>query len=178
MDRPQVTELLVNGESRSVQLRSGTTLLEVLRHQLRLKGAKEACGRGECGACTVLIEGMPVLACLTLAMRVRGSVTTVEGLSQEIADLRAAFADSGGFQCGYCTSGHLVHAAAILRAGLPADRVQAEQLVRHQLSGNICRCTGYTGIVEAVLTTAEYRRASSEKVRAADDLYRGPRSRN
>ncbi len=134
------------------------TLLAVLRGTLNLKGAKEACGRGECGSCTVLIDGVPVMACLTLAARVRGEVTTVEGLTEEFEDLREAFADLGGFQCGFCTSGQLVRAAALLRAGLPATRAEAERVIRYEMSGNICRCTGYNGIVDAIWATAEKRR--------------------
>lgn len=154
--------LRVNGASQDLDLPVGTTLLSALRSGLALKGAKEACGRGECGACTVLVDGVPVMACLTLAARVRGEVTTVEGLTEEFRDLREAFADLGGFQCGFCTSGQLVRAAALLRAGLPANRVEAEPLIRYEMSGNICRCTGYNGIIDAIWETAEKRRAIRE----------------
>ncbi|HUC63681.1 MAG TPA: (2Fe-2S)-binding protein [Alphaproteobacteria bacterium] len=152
--------LTVNGALRELEAAPGATLLEVLRGPLGLTGAKGACGRGECGACTVLVDGTPVLACLSLAQRTRGAVTTVEGLASECADLREAFADLGGFQCGYCTSGQIVRAAALLRAGLPAEDAAAESLVRYEMSGNICRCTGYNGIVDAVLRTAARRRAA------------------
>jgi aerobic-type carbon monoxide dehydrogenase small subunit (CoxS/CutS family) len=144
----------------------GSSLLAVLRKSLALTGAKEACGQGECGACTVLVDGTPVLACITLAARVRGEVTTVEGLAEEFADLRVAFADLGGFQCGYCTSGQIVHAAALLRAGLPADPVEAERFTRHRMSGNICRCTGYNGIIQAILLVSA-RRASIPREKAS-----------
>jgi aerobic-type carbon monoxide dehydrogenase small subunit (CoxS/CutS family) len=121
-------------------------LLDVLRERLGLTGAKEGCGRGECGACTVLLDGEPVLACLTLAARVRGEVETVEGLAEEAGALRAAFADHGAFQCGFCTPGQIVRGVSLLRAGLPDDDLE----LRRAMSGNICRCTGYTGIVDAL----------------------------
>ena len=150
----------VNGERRVHAVDPDTTLLSVLRDLLALTGAKEACGRGECGACTVLIGGRPVAACLTLARRVRDEVTTVEGLGEDWQDLREAFADHGGFQCGFCTSGQLVHAAAILLKGLPSDPSAAEAAIRHQLSGNICRCTGYVGIVDSILAVVSSRSAN------------------
>lgn len=153
-----MAELRVNGVSQSYDAPLGATLLSVLRTSMDLKGAKEACGRGECGACTVLVDGVPVMACLTLAARVRGEVTTVEGLAEEFRDLREAFADLGGFQCGFCTSGQIVRAAALLRGGLPATREEAERVIRYEMSGNICRCTGYNGIVDAIWATAEKRR--------------------
>jgi aerobic-type carbon monoxide dehydrogenase small subunit (CoxS/CutS family) len=155
-----VIRLSVNGRSQDVSVTPDASLLEVIRAQLGLLGAKQACGRGECGACTVLLDGVPVMACITLAARVRGEVTTIEGLGSEIDDLRLAFAKSGGFQCGFCTSGQIVRAAALLRTGIAAGE-GAESHVRHQMSGNICRCTGYTGIVDAILTTAAARRAKS-----------------
>ncbi|WP_395709566.1 (2Fe-2S)-binding protein [Reyranella sp.] len=154
--------LRVNGAPQDLDLPVGATLLSALRSGLGLKGAKEACGRGECGACTVLVDGVPVMACLTLAVRVRGEVTTVEGLTEEFRDLREAFADLGGFQCGFCTSGQLVRAAALLRAGLPATRTEAEPLIRYEMSGNICRCTGYNGIIDAIWATSEKRRTARE----------------
>lgn len=153
-----VLNLKVNGQLASVDAAPGSTLLSVLRGRLNLKGAKEACGRGECGACTVMVDGVPVMACLTLAARVRGEVTTVEGLADEFRDLRESFADHGGFQCGFCTSGQLVRAAALLRAGLPPTRAEAEAVIRFEMSGNICRCTGYNGIVDAIWATVEKRR--------------------
>ena len=145
--------LRVNGQDVDVDVAPGDSLLHVLRDRLRLTGAKEACGRGECGACTVLVDGTPVMACVTLAMLVRGEVTTIEGLADEARDLREAFADAGAFQCGYCTPGQIVRATALLRQGMPVG----EQAVRFEMSGNICRCTGYTQIVDAVLSTARRR---------------------
>jgi aerobic-type carbon monoxide dehydrogenase small subunit (CoxS/CutS family) len=151
--------LKVNGVAHALDAAPGLTLLDALRGRLGMTGAKEACGRGECGACTVLVDGTPVLSCLLLAVRMRGEVTTVEGLEQECRDLREAFADTLGFQCGFCTPGQIVRAAALLRAGLPEDRAEAERAVRYEMSGNICRCTGYNGIVDAILRVAAERRA-------------------
>ena len=130
-----------------MEIGAGETLLDVLRDRLRLTGAKEACGRGECGACTVLIDGVPVFSCVTLAALVNGEVTTVEGLAEDARDLREAFADHGAFQCGFCTPGQIVRGAALIRTGEPAS----EAKIREQMSGNVCRCTGYTQIVDAVL---------------------------
>ncbi len=148
--------LRVNGRPVEVTYEPGESLLHVLRDRLRLTGAKEACGRGECGACTVLIDGMPVMSCVTLAAVARGEVTTIEGLRDEARDLREAFADRGAFQCGYCTPGQIVRAAALVREQGPAD----ERTVRVQMSGNICRCTGYTQIVDAVLGVWQQRSAA------------------
>lgn len=156
----QKIRVKVNGATHELNVPPGLTLLELLRSRLALLGAKEACGRGECGACTVLVDGTPMLACLSLAVRTRGEVTTIEGLAHEFRDLREAFADTGGFQCGFCTPGQIVRGAALLRAGLPEDRAEAERFVRYEISGNICRCTGYNGIVDAILRVAEERRRS------------------
>ena len=137
----------------------GIRLIDVLRDELGLTGTKEACGRGECGACTVLIDGRPVLSCILFAETVNGAVTTIEGLAADNTDLREAFADCGAFQCGFCTPGQIVRAAALLKEGWPAASAEHERFVRHRLSGNICRCTGYSGIVEAVLKTKAARAA-------------------
>lgn len=135
----------------------GVRLIDILRGQLGLTGTKESCGRGECGACTVLIDGRPVVSCLVYAETVRGAVTTIESLAEANTDLREAFADCGAFQCGFCTPGQIVRAAALLGEKWPVDPATREKFVRHRMSGNICRCTGYTGIVEAVLKTAAVR---------------------
>jgi aerobic-type carbon monoxide dehydrogenase small subunit (CoxS/CutS family) len=151
--------LRVNGAGIEVSAAPGTCLLDILRNRLGLTGAKEACGRGECGACTVLLDGRPVVSCLVFAEMVEEAVTTVEGLAQECADLRQSFADCGAFQCGFCTPGQIVRASALLREKWPDDSAEHEAFVRHRMSGNICRCTGYTGIVQAILRTAAVRRA-------------------
>lgn len=139
--------MLVNGVSvERATFAPDERLLDVLRERLRLTGTKEACGRGECGACTVLIDGRPVLSCITLAARVTGRVETIEGLAEESRTLREAFADRGAFQCGFCTPGQIVRGVSLLRAGLPPT----ENDLRRAMAGNICRCTGYGAIVEAL----------------------------
>lgn len=143
-------DLRVNDVTHSVEVAPGDRLLDVLRGPLGLTGTKEACGVGECGACTVLLDGRPVMACLTLAVRVTGEVTTVEGVAGLSPGLCKAFAENGGFQCGFCTPGQLVTAHAILQQGLPPD--ERDQRLSH--SGNLCRCTGYEGIVRATRAAA------------------------
>ena len=145
----------VNGTKKidAAQIQPHERLIDVLRDRLGLTGTKEGCGRGECGACTVLIDGRATLSCITLAARVQGEVTTVEGVADEGEGLRAAFADHGALQCGFCTPGQIVRGVLLLREGLPAD----DKDLRRCMSGNICRCTGYTGIM-AALREAEQQR--------------------
>ena len=149
--------LTVNGRPIEIGVEPDDRLLDVLRDRLGLLGTKEACGRGECGACTVLVRGRPVMSCLVLAARV-DSVETIEGLREEARALREAFADTGAFQCGFCTPGQIVRGVALLREGLPPD----EQALRREISGNICRCTGYSGIVRA-LRLAEHTRPGARQ---------------
>lgn len=153
--------LNVNGTEHAVALPPGTPLLDALRDTLGLTGTKEACGRGECGACTVLLDGRPILSCVAMVDDTQGAVTTIEGLADACADLRRAFADCGAFQCGFCTPGQIVRASALLREVWPAEPSEREAFVRHRMSGNICRCTGYTAIVEAIVMTAAAREAGS-----------------
>jgi len=141
--------LQVNGEARTVAAEPHHTLLEVLREDLGLTGTKHGCELGECGACTVLVDGVPVLSCLTLPALVgEAAVTTVEGLAREesLHPLQTAFAEEGAAQCGYCTPGMLLSAKALLDT---TPRPTREQIA-HAISGNLCRCTGYTAIYEAV----------------------------
>jgi len=150
--------LRVNGEPVDVAFAPYKTLLEVLREDLGLTGTKHGCELGECGACAVLLDGQPVLACLVLAVGCDGrDVRTVEGLAKgtELHPLQAAFADLGGSQCGYCTPGMLVTAAALL----DAEPEPSRERIREALSGNLCRCTGYQQIVEAVEDAARVLRA-------------------
>ncbi|MBI4444443.1 MAG: (2Fe-2S)-binding protein [Acidobacteria bacterium] len=138
--------LRVNGSTHVLELRPAERLIDVLRDRLGLIGTKEGCRMGECGSCTVLVGGRPMLSCLILALRVTDAVETIEGLAAESRPLREAFADAGAFQCGFCTPGQIVRAVALLREGLPLD----EHGLRREMSGNICRCTGYMGIIAAL----------------------------
>ena len=148
-------ELTVNGERHRVLVKPGDTLLSVLRHTLRLTGTKESCGRGECGACTVMIGDKPVMSCMLLAVEVDSDVTTAEGLADTSLDLRESFAQAYGFQCGFCTSGQIVRAEALLRRATPGSLRRLD--VTEALSGNICRCTGYAQIVTAIELCARRR---------------------
>ena len=140
--------LMVNGSNATVDATAGATLLEVLRRDLGLTGAKEVCGQGDCGACTVLVGDRAVSSCLVLAARVDQPVRTVEGLAADTTVLREALADHGGLQCGYCTPGLVVRAHQLIASG-ECDATD-QQALRAALAGNLCRCTGYNGIVAAV----------------------------
>lgn len=149
----QTLTLRVNGRDRRVRVSPSAFLVDVLRNDLALTGTKYACGMGECGACTVLVDGEAVYSCLILASEVGDAeITTIEGLAvgDELDAVQAAFADTGGVQCGFCTPGMILSAKALL-ADHP-DPTDAD--IRIGLSGNLCRCTGYTKIVEAVMTAA------------------------
>ncbi len=146
--------LAVNGVSYPVELDPGTSLLSAVRDAIGLTGSKEGCDDSECGACMMLLDGKPVNSCSYLALQAEGrEVTTVEGLASgtELSPLQAAFLEQGGVQCGFCTPGMLVSATALLAA----NPRPTEDEVRIGLSGNLCRCTGYDGIVRAVLSVAE-----------------------
>ncbi len=147
-------QFTVNGEQVGVDADADASLATVLREQLGLTALKVACGRGECGACTVLIDGRPRMSCITLAA-LAGDVVTLEGLADESAELRAEFAERGAFQCGFCTPGQVVHAVAVLRDELPAAPDERRAVIRRRMTGNICRCTGYQAIIDSVCAVAD-----------------------
>ena len=139
----------VNGVRRSLSVDPWVTLLDLLREQLELTGTKKGCDQGQCGACTVLVDGKRLNACLTLAVSKDGSeVTTIEGLARdgELHPLQAAFVEHDAFQCGYCTPGQICSAAGLLAEGHADSRAE----IREQMSGNICRCGAYTNIADAI----------------------------
>ena len=147
-------ELKVNAEVLELEVEPHWTLLEVLREHLGLTGTKEGCGEGVCGSCTVMMDGKPVRACLTLALEASGrEVLTVEGLAieGELDPLQHAFIDRGAVQCGFCTSGMLMAAKGLLAEEAHPD----ENRIRRGISGNVCRCTGYAKIVEAIAAAAQ-----------------------
>ena len=163
------TELNVNGEAHSLDCDERTTLLDALRNHLRSTGTKKGCDHGQCGACTVLVNGRRINSCLSLACSHEGDeIVTVEGLGEpgRLSALQAAFVKHDGFQCGYCTPGQICSATAMLeevRAGWPsfvsddlADDIDlSDEEISERMSGNICRCAAYTNIVNAIREAAE-----------------------
>ena len=148
-----IVQLTVNEEPREIAVEPWWTLLDVLRDQLELTGAKKGCDRGDCGACTVLLDGKPIVSCTTLAVQANGRcVTTIEGLMLDGQPhrLQQAFVDAGAVQCGFCTPGMVLAAKALL----DENPSPTEDDVREAIAGNLCRCTGYAKIVEAVLSVA------------------------
>src|SRR5512141_1620258 len=157
----------VNGDRREIAVPEHWTLLEALRYGLGLTGSKQGCDKGDCGACTVLLDGDPVLSCITPVREAEGrSVTTVEGLARPGAlhPLQAAFAETGGAQCGFCTPGILMSAVALLERNPGPSR----QEIQDALAGNLCRGTGYTKIVEAVELAAARQRAAAPAALGSD----------
>ncbi len=145
--------LSVNGESMQLLIGAGKTLLEILREDLNLTGTKHGCELGECGACTVLLDGKPVMSCLVLALDCEAAkIETIEGMASDghLHPLQQAFAEHGGLQCGYCTPGMLMTSKALL----DQKSEPAKSDIREALSGNLCRCTGYQQIVESVAAAA------------------------
>jgi len=162
---------VVNGTPRALELDTRTTLLDALREHLHLNGTKKGCDHGQCGACTVIVEGRRINSCLTLAVMHEGdAITTIEGLDTpgHLHPMQAAFIRHDGYQCGYCTPGQICSAVAVLEeieAGIPShasesltDRPQAsDDEIRERMSGNICRCGAYSNILEAITEVAGRR---------------------
>lgn len=160
--------LNVNGNVQALELDTRTTLLDALREHLRLTGTKKGCDHGQCGACTVIVDGRRVYSCLSLAVMHQGSrVTTIEGLGtpDRLHPMQAAFIEHDGYQCGYCTSGQIVSAVAVLdevKGGLPSHATAdlmapvalSEPEIRERMSGNLCRCGAYSNIVAAIAEVA------------------------
>ncbi|MFI5613205.1 (2Fe-2S)-binding protein [Amycolatopsis sp. NPDC051903] len=164
----------INGKTEAISVEPRTTLLEALREELGLTGTKKGCDRGECGACTVHVDGRRVLSCMTLAALQQGKqVTTVEGLEQEgeLHPLQAGFVEHDGFQCGFCTSGQIMSGVAVLdeaKAGWPSAATEdvtkpfdaadlSDEEIRERMSGNLCRCACYPNIVRAIADAAGRR---------------------
>lgn len=157
--------LTVNGDRRTFGVPSHWTLLEALRYGLGLTGSKQGCDKGDCGACTVLLDGTPTLACITPALEAEGrDVTTVEGLASADGPhpLQQAFGECGAAQCGFCTPGILMSAAGLLWR----NEAPGRQEIKEALAGNLCRCTGYTKIIDAVELAADRIRESRDHRKA------------
>lgn len=166
-----LVSLIVNGEEYELELDNRTTLLDTLREHLQLTGSKKGCDHGQCGACTVFVNGTRINACLTLAVMHEGDeISTIEGLGdvEHLDPMQQAFIEHDGFQCGYCTPGQICSAKAVLeeiRAGLPShvtkDLNAAIELtdaeIRERMSGNLCRCGAYSNILKAITQVAEAR---------------------
>jgi xanthine dehydrogenase YagT iron-sulfur-binding subunit len=153
--------LIVNGQRHEVMVDARTTLLDALRDRLHLTGTKRGCDLGQCGACTVLLNGRRVTACLVFAVMADGSeVDTIEGLTRngELHPIQRAFIDADAFQCGYCTPGQIMSAIGLIREGKAGSEAQ----IREEMSGNICRCGAYPGIVEAIHAVAASQRSAAE----------------
>jgi len=169
-------QLTINGQIERALVPAGMTLLELLRERLYLTGTKEGCGIGECGACTVLLDGAPVTSCLVLAAECDGAnIRTIEGelVNGQLSDLQRAFIEAGAIQCGFCTPGMIMSARALLeRNPDPSD----EEIIE-AIAGNLCRCTGYEAIVQAIRMAAERRSergaAGSDRSPAPDGLATG-----
>jgi len=152
----KMIKLMINGREHALEVGTNETLVEVLRERLRLTGTKIGCNRGECGACTVLIDGEAVLSCLTLAIECEGKeILTIEGLEDpktgELDPIQEAFVENFGIQCGFCTPGMVMSAKALL----DRNPNPSEAEVKEGIQGNLCRCTGYTQIVESILAASE-----------------------
>lgn len=146
----QAINFILNGETVSVEIEPHLTLLQVLRDKLELTGTKEGCGMGECGACTVLVDGKTINSCIFPALEVEEkSVTTIEGLTDAQGNLhpiQKAFVEHGAIQCGFCTPGMVLSAKALL----DENKNPTEEEIRHGIAGNLCRCTGYLQIIQAI----------------------------
>jgi carbon-monoxide dehydrogenase small subunit len=150
----QAATLRINGQDYDIVVEGRTRLLDAIREQCDLTGAKEGCSTGDCGACTVLVDGNPITSCMTFALANQGKeITTIEGLAQgsELHPLQETFMELGGLQCGICTPGMLLSAKALL----DSNPTPSKDEIRFHLAGNLCRCTGYQKIIESVVAAGE-----------------------
>ena len=157
----KLLQITVNGEVRQALVQPYYSLLDTLRDELHMTGTKKGCDEGDCGACTVLLNGKPVCSCLVLAHAAHdGDVTTIEGLAEghELHPVQKAFVEYGGLQCGYCTPGIILSAVGFLESG----EEPTEENIKHALGGNLCRCTGYSKVVESVMVAVKATQKSTE----------------
>ena len=151
----------VNGEPVTLDVKPNELLINVLRDKLKLTGTKYVCGIGECGACTVLLDGEPILSCLTLAVDVNGrEVTTIEGISKgdELSEVQEAFVEEGAIQCGYCIPGFIIMGEYLLRI----KQRPTEDEIKEYLRGNLCRCTGYVNTIKAIKKASELKTSKTK----------------
>ncbi len=157
----EIIEFTVNGLKRRIEVEPNELLINVIRGKLGLTGTKYGCGIGECGSCTVLIDGEPALSCLTLAIEVDGrEIVTIEGIAEnELNHIQEAFLDQGAVQCGFCTPGMIIMAKYLLNK----KRNPTEKEIKEHIKGNLCRCTGYINIIKAIKEAAEKMQNSNVK---------------
>jgi carbon-monoxide dehydrogenase small subunit len=154
-------QITVNGELRQALVEPYYSLLDTLRDEMQLTGTKKGCDEGDCGACTVLLNGKPVCSCLVLAHAAHDAeVTTIEGVANglELHPVQKAFVEHGGLQCGYCTPGIILSTVGFLESG----EEPSEENIKHALGGNLCRCTGYTKVIESVLVAVKATNTASQ----------------
>jgi carbon-monoxide dehydrogenase small subunit len=157
-------QITVNGELRQPLVEPYYSLLDTLRDEMQLTGTKKGCDEGDCGACTVLLNGKPVCSCLVLAHAAHDAeVTTIEGVANglELHPVQKAFVEHGGLQCGYCTPGIILSTVGFLESG----EEPSEENIKHALGGNLCRCTGYTKVIESVLVAVKATNTASQAAR-------------
>ncbi len=177
-DRIKTIHFTLNGEDAQAEVRPWWTLLRLLREYFGLTGTKEGCGEGECGACTVLVDGLAVNSCLFLAIRADGKdIVTIEGLSKaggQLHPIQKAFVEKGAIQCGFCTPGMIIASKALL----DRNHRPKEEEIKNAIVGNFCRCTGYVKIIEAVKYASETKQMLGETSGLSDPTFHGAKTEN